>query len=280
MAKREAQKFAEPLLDQFDLFHFHFAKTLTPDFSDLPVLKQKGKKMVAHFWGSEARIASIAARLNPYVKVKVQNEKFIINRLETIAKYINHAIVGDHEMAEYVKDYFRFVHIIPQVIDLDKYKPPEQPVINEKFKIVHAPTNAESKGTKYILAAIENLSEKYDFDFELIQGLPHEEAKKKYAAADLVIDAIHCGCYGLLAIECMALGKPVICWISDFMKDKYPEGLPIISANPDTIEEQIEWALTNREALPELGERGRSYCEKHLDMNKVVHQFVELYSVL
>lgn len=236
--------------------------------------------MVAHFWGSEARVASIAQKLNPYVRVKVQNEKLITNRLEMMAKYINHAIVGDHEMAEYVKDYFRFVHIIPQVIDLDKYKPPEEPHKNEKFKIVHAPTNTESKGTKYILAAIENLKAKYDFEFELIQGLAHEEAKKKYAGSDLVIDAIHCGCYGLLAIECMAMGKPVICWISDFMKDKYPDGLPIISANPDTIEEKIEYALENREALPELGAQGRSYCENNLDMNKVVHQFVELYSVL
>jgi len=236
--------------------------------------------MVAHFWGSEARVASIAQKLNPYVRVKVQNEKLIANRLEMMAKYINHAIVGDHEMAEYVKDYFRFVHIIPQVIDLDKYKPPEVFHKNEKFKIVHAPTNAESKGTKYILAAIENLKTKYDFEFELIQGLAHEEAKKRYAGSDLVIDAILCGCYGLLAIECMAMGKPVICWISDFMKDKYPDGLPIISANPDTIEEKIEWALENREVLPALGAQGRSYCENNLDMNKVVHQFVELYSVL
>ena len=236
--------------------------------------------MVAHFWGSEARVASIAQKLNPYVKVKVQDEKFISDRLEMMAKYINHAVVGDHEMAEYVKDYFRFVHIIPQVIDLDKYKPEAEPVKNDKFKIVHAPTNAESKGTKYILAAIEKLKSKYDFEFELIQGLAHEEAKKKYAGSDLVIDAIHCGCYGLLAIECMALGKSVICWISDFMKDKYPPGLPIISANPDTIEQQIEWALTNRDALPELGARGRAYCEAHLDMNKVVDQLIELYSVL
>lgn len=66
----------------------------------------------------------------------------------------------------------------------------------------------------------------------------------------------------------MAMGKPVICWISDFMKDHYPSELPLIRANPANITEVIESVLKNRDMLPEIGQKGRKYAEVHHDMVK------------
>lgn len=279
-ALQQSRRVAEKLIPQFDVFHFHFGMTLALDHSDLPLLKKLGKKMVTHYWGSEVRMLSKAIRINPYIKVKVKNEDQIKSNLEHMSKYVSHCIVGDYELYEYVKDYFEHVHVIPVLIDIDAYKPSPEPSPVKKFTIVHAPTSPEIKGSQFIIRALNELKSRYDFDFNLIQGTSHEEAKKLYQQADLIVDELHCGTYGLLTVETMAMGKPVITWISDYMKGKYPAELPVISANPDTVKDKIEFALNNRELLTDLGRQGRAYAEKYHDMHKVIHQIVDVYGQL
>jgi glycosyltransferase involved in cell wall biosynthesis len=272
------RRMAEKLIPEFDVFHFHFNTTLTLDHSDLPYIKQLGKVMAMHYWGSDARVLSKARELNPYAVAKDHDENGIKQRLEFMARFMSCAITTDHEMYEYLKDYFEHVHILPSVIDMTRYQPLF--VKNEKFLIVHAPTSPEFKGSRHIIAAIEDLKGRYDFEFRLIQGLAHEEAKTVYSQADLVVDELYAGSYGLLTVESMAMGKPVITWVCDFMREKYPPDLPILSANPDTIREKIEFALNNREMLTELGMRGVEYVAKYHDIRKAIHKYMDVYNEL
>ena len=274
----KTKNMAVKMIAENDVFHFHFGTTLTLDYSDLPVLKELEKKVVMQYWGSDVRMYSRAKELNRFIKVKDMNEEGIKQKLDFLGKHISNCIVSDYELYEYIKDKHDKVHLVPQAIDLSKYKMSKSK--NSKLVIVHAPSSPEIKGTKYILKAIENLKNKYDFNFTLVQGMPHEEAKKIYAKADLVIDQILCGSYGLFAIEAMAMGKPVITWISEFMKDKYPKTLPIISANPETIEAKLEELIKNREQLSGLGKQGREYVEEHHDKDKVAKQLLELYKTI
>ncbi|UNL86694.1 glycosyltransferase [Priestia koreensis] len=271
------RKLSQELCDQFDLFHFHFGTCLTWDASDIPILKNDNKKLLMHHWGSDARIGSLAKQTNPYVVVKNQDETGIRRNLARLGHSFQHCIVPDMELAQYVKDYYEHVHILPSSIDLTHYGLVE-PKQNNKPLIVHAPTSPLVKGTSYITKAIEHLKLTYDFDFELIQGKSHEEAKKMYERADLIIDQLHIGSYGLLAVECMAMGKPVICWISDYMKEHYPDSLPIISANPDTITEIIKQCLENQDGLMGIGKQGRIYVEEHHDMIKNSATLLDLYT--
>jgi glycosyltransferase involved in cell wall biosynthesis len=273
-----ARRMAEKLIPEFDLFHFHFNTTLTLDYSDLPHIKDLGKVMTMQYWGSDARVLSKARELNPYAVAKDHDEDGIKKRLEFVARFIPDAITGDYEMYEYLKDYFERVYIVPSVIDMTRYRP--SPVNNNKLLIVHAPTSPEYKGSRYIIAALEDLKGQYDFEFRLIQGMAHEEAKAVYAQADLIVDELYAGSYGLLTVESMAMGKPVITWVCDFMKEKYPPELPILSANRDNIREKIEYALNNREMLSELGKRGVEYVAKYHDIRMAIHKYIDVYGKL
>ncbi len=51
------------------------------------------------------------------------------------------------------------------------------------------------------------------FEFTLVEGLHREEAKRLYERADLFVDQLILGWYGGVAVELMALGKPVIAHI-------------------------------------------------------------------
>jgi glycosyltransferase involved in cell wall biosynthesis len=178
-----------------------------------------------------------------------------------------------------VKDFHANLHYIRPAIDLSKYKSIKN-TIKDKPLIVHAPTSPEFKGTPYILKAIDELQQSYNFDFKLVQNLSHEAAVKIYEASDLVIDQVLTGSYGLFAIEAMALGKPVVCLISDFMKEKYPKELPIISANPDNLKAKLEYYLKNQELLLELGAKGRQYVEKYHDRNSICLDLIDIYNKL
>ncbi|PKM96496.1 MAG: transferase [Firmicutes bacterium HGW-Firmicutes-1] len=278
-ANEATKLLASRIIADVDVFHYHFGTSLTLDGSDLPLLKELNKKVVMHHWGSDVRIYSQAVKLSPFVNVKCLKEDAIKRRLEQLAKYIDTCIVSDYELYEYVKDYYSNLVIIPQAIDLNEFNQIEEPSKNKKITIVHAPTSPEIKGTIHILQAIEMLQSKYDFDFKLIQGISYEEAKKTYVNADIIIDQILIGSYGLCSIENMSFGKPVVCYISDFMQEKYPRELPIISANPTNIKEKIEFLLNNRDCLSDIGMKSRKYAKKHHDINKLSRRFIELYQV-
>lgn len=270
------REIAEKMISSHEIFHFHFNSTFTADHNDVSILRQLGKKALMNYWGSEARQLSLARSINPFIRVKSRDEEGVRRNLEAMGRLIDHAVVSDAEMHMYVKDWFKHVWFIPQAVDVEKYLYREG-TRRDRPLIVHAPTSSEIKGTQEILTVLEKLKPELDFEFKLIQNMPHAEAMKIYADADLVIDSIREGAYGILALECMALGRPVIGWICDYMKAWYPKELPILSANPDTLEKQLRLIIKDADWRIELGRQGRKYVETHHSLEKVGKDLLALY---
>jgi glycosyltransferase involved in cell wall biosynthesis len=274
-ANTYTKNLASKLISENDIFHFHFGTSLTLDNSDLNLLNNLGKKVIMQHWGSDVRLYSESVKRSPYVKVKQPDENKIKRNLEFLSTYISHCAVSDYEIYEYVKGYYDNIHFIPLCIDLKKFEVSNKQ--NEKLLIVHAPTNREVKGTEYILKAINDLKLSYDFEFKLVEHMSYEEAMQTYKNADIIIDQILIGSHGLLAVESMALGKPVICFINEYMKEKYPSELPIISAGVENIKEKLKYLIKNRDTLSQIGVNGRKYVEKYHDINIINSQIAEIY---
>lgn len=137
--------------------------------------------------------------------------------------------------------------------------------------LVHAPSHRGVKGTPMILEALERLRrEGYKFRLSLVEGMPFAEARRMYEAADLVIDQILAGWYGGLAVECMAMGKPVIAYLREddfrFIPREMAREIPVISAEPETTYEVLrDWLGKGRQSLVEQGSRARAFVEKWHD---------------
>lgn len=276
---RMSQFFLNSIL-KYDVFHFYFGNTLLPRYYDLPILKRMNKKMVMEYVGSDIRQKSIAERKNKFALVKDEDEKGIRRRILSVSKYIETAIVGDYELYEYIQGYFKNIVIIRAALNIQDYRP-AIPYLYKKIPlIVHAPSDKRIKGTEYVLQAISKLKEEYDFKFKLVNGLSHKEAKNIYKKADIIIDEVLGGTYGVFVIEAMALGKPVICYIRDDFKNKYPKDLPIISANPDTIYNVLKVLIEDAKLRHELGEKGRAYVEKYHDARKIAGELIKVYESL
>jgi glycosyltransferase involved in cell wall biosynthesis len=274
-----ASEIAKNLMGTFDIFHFHYGKTLMEDNSDLSLLNSLNKKIYMHHWGTDVRRLSIAKRLNPHAKTKDLNELEIAKRLEFLGKQIDDCIVADKELYEYVKGFYKNIHIVRQAINLNHYQPdPSFIMKRERPVIVHAPTSQDFKGTGKILETIKKLDIKYNFEFILVENMSHEEAKKIYQNADIIIDQLHGAGHGLFALEAMAMEKPVICHVSEFMKEFYPKELPIITSNVNSLEEDIIQLIKDPDLRKEIGQFGREYVEKYHDKNIIASQLLDLYN--
>lgn len=283
VANTISKKLASRFIVENDIFHFHFGTCLTLDCSDLPILNEMGKKIVMQHWGSEVRQYSKAKIFSKDVRVKFKDEETIRHRLDFLSKYIKHCIVSDYELYEYVKDFYEQIYVLPTVVDLSMFKIDEDDEAKdkkEKLLIVHAPTHREAKGSDYVIKAIDELSLVYDFDFKLIENMSYDEAMSTYKKADIVIDQLLVGSYGLLSVENMALGKSVVCYINDYMKGKYPKELPIISADIYDIKSKLEYLITNRDCLHDIGVNSRLYVEKYHNIKTSVNDLIDIYKKL
>ncbi len=162
--------------------------------------------------------------------------------------------------------------------EVDKFKP-KGLLQNEKLTICHAPTNRYLKGTKYLLKAIKNLNEKYDFDFLLMENLPHEEVinlkkKKCDVLVDQLTDIGGYG-YGMNSLECLSMGIPCVTYINPAY-EKYIPDHPFINANKDNIMEVLEGILKKPDILIKKGWIGRQWAMENHHCMKVSKKMLKL----
>jgi glycosyltransferase involved in cell wall biosynthesis len=243
-----------------------------------------GKKMLMHYWGDDIRLYSQAFRKNQFLAqsltLDLKNERHRLARIRRVARIVPTALVPDLELKSYLQDFFKKVIVLPRVIDVNQYPPAFPSPAKTRPLIIHAPSFNLVKGTKYILRAIENLKLKYDFEFCLLTGVPHEKVRSAINEADIIIDQLLIGTFGLFSLEAMASGKPVVCYLNDAYRQGFPDSLPIVSANPDNLETVLEPLIRDGCLRHRLGKSGREYVESHHDLKVIMPQLIKIYESL
>lgn len=160
-------------------------------------------------------------------------------------------------------------------ISLKDWQPVFPPLANKPLEIVHAPSHRGVKGTEQIIEALEALRKQgFEFKLTLVEGYSHSDARKLYEQADLIIDQIYAGWYGGLAVEAMALGKPVAAYlrIQDFafIPEGMREDIPILRVHPSTLRADLASILEiPRSELLNVAKKSRRYVEKWHDPIKI-----------
>ena len=106
-------------------------------------------------------------------------------------------------------------------------------------------------------------------------------ARKRYAAADLVIDQLNVGWHGLFAIESMALGKPCIVRLDATAvretEEAFGQRMPLINADADSLAGVIRELARDPERLPEIGRASRAYVEAVHGHVAVAERMLDVY---
>jgi hypothetical protein len=211
---------------------------------------------------------------DPYRLVSKFPEETMINMRDMIRSVSNFVLVPDPELQTYVPGSI----IIPRAINF--VVPSLRKQNTKKVLVIHAPSRRIVKGTDHVLEAVKNLQQDLEFDFQLIENLNNTEARKLYEEADIVIDQLRIGWYGVLAVETMALGKADITYIREDLVHHLGYiyiYLPLAIANPKTIQTVLRDLIQNENLRKELGERAYTYAMRVHDVKVVSQQLLNLY---
>lgn len=299
-------------LRDFDVIHFNFGQSIMPNavFSsrtltpavrayrmyalrvshiDLPILKRAGKGIVVTYQGDEARFGSLLRQRAGSRYIDERPEQFTPTldgqkqrSIAMFSRYADQIFTLNPDLLPGLPPGSEFLPYAS--VDLKEWQPPETRTEPHRFTIIHAPTHRAAKGTPYIIEAVRRLQEEdqLDFDFILVEGMSREEAKRIYFQADLLIDQLVIGWYGGLAVELMALGKPVVAHLHEDDLQRIPPAmsseLPIIPATHEDIYAVLKTLLTKRRhQLAALGAQGRIFVEHWHDPLKIARQMKDVY---
>ena len=253
-------------LFRYRIFHFHYGRSILVNY-ELPLYSLLGKKVFYEFHGSDLRDYSrLADSRGALLFQKEKPSRSLKKRNDKIARRAQGIILHDDELIPFLPEGHAPVNVVPLRVDISRFTPSYPRAETERIRIVHAPSHRGVKGSEYVLKAFEELNKRYDnIEFVLVEGKTQEEAFKLYQTADIVVDQLLIGTYGVFAIECMAMGKPVITYIKDEMRDKLPGELPIVSADIHTIGEVLEQLIRDGTLRREKGIAGRKYAEDYHD---------------
>ena len=279
----------ECIEEGFDIYHFWqrsliFNKKYSAGTAfDLPILKTKGSKIVHRFTGFDLRLPKWDVEVNhfspfnngyKYPFDEDKQEQYI----EFLKDYVDIFVVQDPEM----RQFFPSARVIPRMLDLSAW-----PCVGVNQTncpvVVHAPTSPLSKGSDFIENALDTLRrEGLHFDYRRLDKVSHQQAKKIYREADIIIDQILIGATGVLTLEAWALGKPCVVFLREDLFGPFygTTDLPVANANPETIERVLRNLIRDQAWRDELSRKGRAFAERHHASTAVIPRYLDLYAEL
>ncbi|HOM06192.1 MAG TPA: hypothetical protein PLW40_00705 [Syntrophales bacterium] len=283
--------------NKYDIYHFNSGATLL-DFPNiglhlLDISHYNGKNIIT-FNGCDARLkyetmnrvnVSACHEKDCYEGLcnKYKIEEIKKERIKKISRYVKHVFAVNPDLMYNLP--VNKTSFLPYAVagwnDIE-YVPFK--VKKNRIKIVHAPTNRGAKGSKYIIAALDNLSRKYKYlEINIIEKVPYKKALELYIQADIVVDQVLIGWYGGLGVEVMKMGKPLAVFIREedlkFIPTQMAQDLKetIINVNKLNIESELAKYIENIDLLKAKSEASLYYVHRWHDPKYVASITKNIY---
>lgn len=272
--------------NHYDVFHFNFGSSLLHyiklglNLADLPFYQQQAVKVVT-YQGCDARqkyptIQRVQQQKSAQAACFYDDcyqgicnsghrDKMRQKAIEKMMQHCHHAFALNPDLLYFLPA--EKASFLPYTVpNFDQIPAKSGPFFQQdQIKIVHAPTQRVTKGTDYILTAIEKLQMQFPhkINFQLVEKMPYDQALAIYRSADLVIDQVLIGWYGGLAVEVMKMGIPVAAYINEadlhFVPAAFKQALPIIPLHVENLTEQLAELIKHREQLPLIGAQSQQF---------------------
>ena len=177
-------------------------------------------------------------------------------------------------------------HVVGYGVDLELFSARTERPVAKPLTVGFVGALSQRKGARYLLAALASLPKgaakliiytRASVDRDLIRGFEGVDVEIRGGLSDaaLASDMKQCDLialpsiaegFGLVILEAMACGVPVLCTTStggaDFIHHRQ-NGLLIEPGSAEAIRQELDWALTRRDALFQIGQAARVEAEKH-----------------
>ncbi|GAA2819889.1 hypothetical protein [Kribbella solani] len=233
---------------------------------DIEAMRDRGINVALAFHGSDIRLPSRHAKREQWSPFMPGDE--LTDRLEPQAR--RHAelveslglpvFVSTVDLLEDVPD----ATWLPVAIDPTRWQQAARPLFStDKPVVVHVPSNAKLKGTEEIDAVLTGLHERGLVEYRRITGVQHQDMPAVIGAADIVVDQLRIGLYGVAAAEALAAGRIVVSYVGDAVRRRVRSltgrEVPIVEADPGTLGDVVTGLIADREAAAERAAAGPGF---------------------
>lgn len=261
---------------QADVYHVHYL------LQDCYIANRLAKKpLIGHAHGSDLRSSL--------------NHRFFGRVVRHNLRKCDRVLVSTPDVLGQAKRFREDAEYLPNPVDKELFYPkPALSRVEKTRVLIGSDSNWAVKGTNVAIKALARVRENVDVSIisvgadlnktltlarslnlplRILPKVPHNRLNDYYWNADVVIDRFTLGSMGMISLEAIACGRPVLTYVSS----EFPEnnGFPLKNL---CGEEEIAETLTN---LPSgLWKEEYAFVEKHHDSKGVASQLVSIYGQL
>lgn len=268
-------RFIADAIRKYDVFHFNAGspgialRTRRGVFTELPLLKRLGKTVIVTWQGCDVRPRAACQWCER--PECVAYDEWRAPDAKAMLKYADRSVFLNPDLWQYLPGATFLPYASVDVASIEPQPLPDR----ETVVVAHAPTNPRVKGTPHIVAAVEQLrAAGLDIELDLITGVTNKQAMQRIAQADVLVDQLNIGWYGGVAVEGMALGRPVVCFINE-SENPYGSALPIVRAEAMTVRDVLADLVVDRGRRASVAAAGRRFVLREHDPRAIARRYYE-----
>ena len=170
--------------------------------------------------------------------------------------------VSTLDLLDYVPD----ATWLPVTVDVDALASSAPVLERARPVVLHAPSNSALKGSAVIDPVLARLDDEGAIRYLRASNLAHDELLAAIASADIVVDQLGLGLYGVLACEAMGSGRLVVAEVGDRIRARMaPTPVPILEITASSFENVLRSALADPSAGRALASAGPAFVREFHD---------------
>lgn len=263
--RRQLAAFSHVAIDGF----LPFSGTLESDISYMRVRSEVA--LIAH--GSDVRDPSGHMQRLAESYFRIATPEWVKTLDQTARR--NRALARESGLALFVSTPDLLLDLpeaawLPVVVDTQKWTMPVPARLSDRrapraapLRVLHVPSRRSPaiKGTSFIAPVLEDLHARRLIEHIDPGMIAHNDMPDLVRSADVVVDQIQTGSYGVGAVEAMAAGRIVVGNVSNDIRALMPDAPPIINATPlDFHDVMISLLERDVDDLADLSSQGRRFA--------------------
>lgn len=259
-----------------DLYHANYL------LQDCYIASQLNKKpLIGHAHGSDLRKALKHPVWNRIVKHNLIN--------------CSRILVSTPDIMDIAKKYRDDAEYLPNPVDFELFYPKPIEQKSEKKRVfIASDANWTVKGTDITLKALSqvkddievsmvqqgrdfektvSLAHSLGIDLKILPKVHHSLMNNYYWAADIIIDRFALGSLGMVSLEAIACGRPVLTYVSS----EFPENKDFPLKD---LRDETEVAKLVDDSLFYLWEKEHIFLQKHHNTRKIEERLIQIYREL
>lgn len=154
---------------------------------------------------------------------------------------------------------------LPIVVEAPRWHS-EHPADAQTPVVLHVPSAGPVKGTDHVDRIAQSLSDAGVLEYRRMQGVPAPKMPGHVGSADIVVDQLLLGSYGVAACEALAAGRVVVGNVDDdvraYIRDVTGADVPIVQADPETLDAVLRALAADPDERERIAALGPAYIAR------------------